>query len=172
MPIYFYPLILFLLTALYFDGRFRKIPNWLTVSGAVLGLLIHVVMDGLNGLLFSLLGLVIGFIITLILYLVKAIGAGDVKLFAAIGAFSGTEFTLYGIMYSIICAGIIGVVLLLARREFIQRIFRLFFKFLEFKTAKNKRQVLDDYKKKEVLTFPFMYAVIPGLVLTYYYVIL
>jgi prepilin peptidase CpaA len=172
MALYFYPFIVFLLTALFFDGRYGRIPNWLTVSGAVLGLLFHVVLNGINGLIFSVIGLVAGFVLMLILYLFKAIGAGDVKLFGAIGAFSGIEFTLYGIMYSVIYAGLIGLVLLILRRDFIRRMMGVFYKILELKSSSTKEEVLEDYKKKEALTFPFMYAVIPGMITTYYYVIL
>lgn len=172
MALYFYPFIIFLLAALYFDAKYQKIPNWLTVSGAVLGLLVHLTLDGMDGLIFSLIGLLAGFIIMLILYVFKAIGAGDVKLFGAIGAFAGIEFTLYGIMYSVIFAGIIGLFILLVSKEFIRRMKGVFYKLFELKLSANKQEVLEDYKKHQVLTFPFMYAVIPGMITTYYYVIL
>jgi prepilin peptidase CpaA len=172
MALYFYPFIIFLLTAFFFDAKYRKIPNWLTVSGSVVGLIVHVALNGINGLIFSGLGLIAGFILMLILYLFKAIGAGDVKLFGAIGAFSGIEFALYGIMYSVIYAGCIGLVIMLLRKEFLKRIMTIFYKIFELKISSNKPEVLEDYKKNEVLTFPFMYAVIPGMITTYYYVIL
>ncbi|WP_218212229.1 hypothetical protein, partial [Pseudomonas sp. 2822-15] len=50
------------------------LPNWLTMSGVLVGLLLHIIMDGLNGLLFSILGLVAAGGILLILYLFKALG--------------------------------------------------------------------------------------------------
>lgn len=172
MALYFYLLIVFLLAAFYFDARIQKIPNWLTVTGVVAGLFIHVIRSGFAGLKFSFYGIIVGFVIMFVLYLAKAIGAGDVKLFAAIGALTGVEFSLYGIMYSIIYAGLIGVVLLLVRREFVSRTVGLFLKMNELKEAQEKGEVMEEYKKKEVLTFPFMYAVIPGIATTYYYVIL
>lgn len=52
------------------DLTTRKLPNWLTVSAFVAGLLTHTVIDGLAGLGFSLLGFVTGFGILLVLWLI------------------------------------------------------------------------------------------------------
>jgi prepilin peptidase CpaA len=101
-------LAVFILAAFISDARRSLIPNTLTVSAAVLGLFYHITFDGWNGLLDSAIGLFVGFITVLVLYFFGALGAGDVKLFAAVGALMGTVFVLQSIIYSLIYAGVIG----------------------------------------------------------------
>src|SRR5262249_21483655 len=69
--------VLVIVAAVY-DARFRRIPNWLVLSGLVLGI-------GLNGFLFewsglrtSFLGLGVAFLVYFPLYLLRGMGAGDV----------------------------------------------------------------------------------------------
>jgi prepilin peptidase CpaA len=71
------------------DWRFRRIPNWLTLSGLIAGFALNVVSDGLMGLERAGLGMLIAFGVYLVLYLLHAKAAGDVKLMAAIGSFVG-----------------------------------------------------------------------------------
>jgi len=71
------------------DVRWSKIPNSITLPLAGLGLLIHGLSNGLNGLVFSLEGLGLGFGLLLVFYILGGMGAGDVKLFGAVGAVIG-----------------------------------------------------------------------------------
>ncbi|QGS68917.1 hypothetical protein CV093_12310 [Oceanobacillus sp. 143] len=84
----------------------------------LIGILYHLIANGADGLLFSFLGLLIAGGIFLILYAFKALGAGDVKLFAAIGSMIGIQLVLYIMMYSIVFAGLIAIIILLFTRTF------------------------------------------------------
>ena len=71
------------------DVRSSKIPNIITFPLAALGLCIHGISNGIEGLLFSLEGLGLGFGLLLIFYMLGGMGAGDVKLLGAVGAIIG-----------------------------------------------------------------------------------
>jgi prepilin peptidase CpaA len=161
-------LAVFILAAFISDARRSLIPNTLTVSAAVLGLFYHITYDGWNGLLDSAIGLFVGFITVLVLYFFGALGAGDVKLFAAVGALMGTVFVLQSIIYSLIYAGVIGMLLLIVRKKLLLTGKRMAVWLVSI-------VVLKDYltfkkmNEKELLQFPFMYAVLPGVFTAWYY---
>ncbi|ASK62852.1 prepilin peptidase [Virgibacillus phasianinus] len=161
-------LIIFLCIVFYYDVRQSRIPNWLNVSGALVGLLYHLLVNQIDGLLNSVFGLLAGGLILLLLYFFKAIGAGDVKLFAAIGAICGVLFTLYAVMYSIIFAGIIGLIILLFTKTFLINMTLAFLHIME--SIKDRTLTpLDDFKKNVSNRFPFIYAVVPGVFTSFYY---
>ncbi|MGM0941699.1 MAG: A24 family peptidase [Bacillota bacterium] len=171
MPTHFYLLIVFLGVAAFYDIKYSRLPNWLNVSGAMVGLLFHLFFNQLDWLLNSVFGLLAGGGIMLVLYIFKAIGAGDVKLFAAIGAISGVLFTLYSIMYSIIFAGFIAIIILLFTKTFLVNMTLAFYHIFESIRDKSLTP-LDDFKNNISNRFPFIYAVIPGVVTSFYYMYL
>lgn len=90
----YYLALAIVVSAAFLDIFTRRIPNLLTVSGAVLGLALHGWYAGVDGITTSLLGLLIGFLILLPGYLLKMTGAGDLKLMAAVGALVGSGLIL------------------------------------------------------------------------------
>lgn len=98
------PLTVVLATAIWTDLHSGLIPNRLTFSAMGLALLAHAWLGGLQGMLFSLAGLGTGFGLFLLLYIAGSIGAGDVKLMAAVGAIVGA----YGALVSGILAIMVG----------------------------------------------------------------
>lgn len=85
---------LFTAIAAVLDYRTKKIPNWLTVSAAVLGLAYNSFAPGGLGPLAALAGLAIGFALLLLPWLLGGGGMGDVKLLAALGAWMGPVLIL------------------------------------------------------------------------------
>lgn len=81
MEVHYIILAVFLAVVFYFDAFKQIIPNWLNVAGAVVGILYHSIVFGLDGFIQSFGGGLICGVILLILYIFKAVGAGDVKLF-------------------------------------------------------------------------------------------
>jgi prepilin peptidase CpaA len=154
-------LAILVMTAFYTDVKETRIPNRLTMTFIMLGLSYYFIVDQWQGILYSLVGLGTGIGVLLMLYIFKALGAGDVKLFGAVGACMGLEFTLYSVMYSIIYAGLIGIVILLFRKEFTQRMIDLLRYFLGIVISRDLAS-LTFKPQKDTLTFPFMYAVLPG----------
>ncbi|NTU88645.1 MAG: prepilin peptidase, partial [Actinobacteria bacterium] len=77
------------------DLRERKIFNKVTVSFAVVGLFLNTVYDVPGGFLTGLTGLAVGLFVFMIPYLMHGMGAGDLKLMAAVGALTNWRFVLY-----------------------------------------------------------------------------
>ena len=85
------------LAAAAMDRRTGLIPNWLTIPTAIAGIVLSAAFGHLNGTLMSLVGLLIGAVVPILLFAVsrgRAIGGGDVKLFAALGAVLGPSFVI------------------------------------------------------------------------------
>lgn len=101
-------LIALLAVAAVIDYRTYKIPNWLTVPGAALALAYAaaVPFSPKLGFLWALGGCALGLFMLLPLYMVKVMGAGDVKLMAMAGAFLGVSDTFYAILCTFIVGGI------------------------------------------------------------------
>ena len=80
---------LLVIPAAMFDFRSRRIPNWLTLTGLVLGIGLNSFLYETSGLLMALKGMGLALLIYFPLWLVRGMGAGDVKLMAMIGAIVG-----------------------------------------------------------------------------------
>jgi prepilin peptidase CpaA len=91
------------------DLRTRRIPNWLTFTSIALGLVLQFVAAGPQGLLFGFLGVLVGGGLFFLPFLLGGMGAGDLKLMAAAGAFLGPK----GALWAVLCTGIAGGVLAL-----------------------------------------------------------
>ena len=83
------PMLALVATAAVTDIRARRIPNWLTLTVALSGLGQSVTPWAVTSPTVSIYGLLAGFAITFLLYIVGGRGAGDVKLTAGIGAWLG-----------------------------------------------------------------------------------
>jgi prepilin peptidase CpaA len=103
-------LLALLLLAGYADLRMRRIPNRLTLTGLVAGLAVGGMAAGWSGLGNALLGAVSGFALFFGLYLLRAMGAGDVKLMAAAGSFLGIPLVFSAALYSALAGGVVLLV--------------------------------------------------------------
>ncbi len=84
----------FTIAAMVTDLRSRRIPNWLTVSAFVVGVVFHTVVTGWHGTLFALGGFAVGFGVLFVLWSIGGGGGGDVKLMGALGAWLGAKLTV------------------------------------------------------------------------------
>ncbi len=102
------------------DWRSRRIPNWLTVPGFLVGVLVNVAVGGWLGLKTSLLGAGLGLLVLLPFVFLRSLGAGDWKLAGALGAFVGWETMANLLMGSVFVAGVMALVLVIYKRRFKQ----------------------------------------------------
>ena len=75
--------------AAYIDVRERRIPNWLNLLIILSGIAQSFFATRLVGPGMSVLGLFVGATIPFVLFAIGALGAGDVKLMAGVGAWVG-----------------------------------------------------------------------------------
>lgn len=97
--------------------RSRRIPNWLNLSGIVLGIGLNTLLFQGAGLKFAASGLGLALLIYVPLYLIRAMGAGDVKFMAAIGAIMGADNWLGVFFTTAILGGIASLCLVAARNR-------------------------------------------------------
>ena len=99
------------------DWRTRKIPNWLTVSGALTGLAANAILRGWHGALLSLegAGLALGLLLPLVL--LRGFGAGDWKLMGAMGAVLGWREMLAVLFVSAVISGVMAIFQMVAARR-------------------------------------------------------
>jgi len=110
--------VLFLLPALFAviagvsDWRSRRIPNWLTVPGLLLGIAANSASRGWPGAKDSLLGAGLGLLLLLPFVLVRSLGVGDWKLVGALGAFLGPHNLINVLFATVLIAGLMALILI------------------------------------------------------------
>jgi len=107
------PALLIAIAAGYLDWRYRRIPNWLTVSGFGAGVAVNTILYRWPGLKAALLGTILGLGLLLPFVLLRSLGAGDWKLAGALGACLGPRQLLSVLVGTILVAGVmaLGVVI-------------------------------------------------------------
>lgn len=94
----------------YYDVRYRRIPNPFVFATFIGGLVMHTILGGLQGSYASLAGCALAFVLMFILHVFGAMGAGDVKLFAAIGAVTGINLVVPTFLVVVLTGGLLAVV--------------------------------------------------------------
>jgi len=153
-------LVAVLLLAVWFDVRERRIPNWLTVGGLTASLVWRGILG--PGILWAgLLGAALGLFLGILFFAAGAMGAGDGKLLAAVGAVLG--FGTFVLCLPLI--GAFGGVLVLAvtiRRGTViptlWRFWHLLFHFVSFGRLGERRTLATP----GAVTVPYGVAVAAG----------
>jgi prepilin peptidase CpaA len=102
--------------ACWFDVRTRRIPNRLTFPAAALGIAAATAAHGGSGALASAAGLFVGLMLFFPLFALKGLGAGDVKLMGALGAWLGTTVVLGVAFYTTLAGGVLALALIVKHR--------------------------------------------------------
>lgn len=152
-----------------------KVYNALTVPLMVGGLIYHTATAGWAGLATSAMGLLFGFAILLIFYAMGGMGAGDVKLMAAIGAWLGMPMTFYVFIASGLAGGVYAIALL-AMRDGLQdvaiHLHILWLRMTAFSRqlgndARIESEVKRDDRRRRLIPYAAMMAV--GIIATFIY---
>jgi len=110
---------------IYHDVRYRRIPNVFVLATLISGLALNLIVGGLQGGLYSIGGCVLAFILMFMLHVFGAMGAGDVKLFAAIGSVLGAQLVLPTFVIVVLTGGVLALVSVLRSGVFASTMHRV-----------------------------------------------
>jgi prepilin peptidase CpaA len=138
-------LLALVLGAAVYDVRYRRIPNWLTAGGILAGLVLNAIVKqgwpgGLGsvwpGVWFSLKGFLVAFGVYFVLYMLRAMGAGDVKLMGAVGALVGVADWFGIFIITAIVGGFMALILVVVKRRLKTTFWNMGFILNEMKHAR------------------------------------
>ena len=158
--------IFIVIAACVFDVATSRIPNALTFSTAALALAFHALAPGGLGVTFALLGLLVGLAVFFPLFALGAMGAGDVKLMAAIGAWLGWKAIIFVALYGSLAGGVLALLVALRRHYVRQAFSNLKMLALYWRVEGIKPLPALTLEAKHSMRFPYALAIAAGLALT------
>lgn len=123
-------LLVLLMGAAFFDLKESRIPNLFILTGLVTGVLYRLFVLHEKDYLLLILGIVLPIVIFSPLFLIRAMGAGDIKLMAVTGTFFNVADNVKCMILAIFLAGIMALIKLIIHRNARER-FRYGFLFLK-----------------------------------------
>lgn len=153
-------LVFVLSICLFTDIKSRKILNIVTLPTIIFGVFYNIYINGLEGFLISGKGFLVGLGLLIIPYLLGGMGAGDVKLMAAIGALMGPSFVFYSFIYTALIGGVIGIFIIIKKNGVGQSIKSLFFNIVYLRSSLGSMIISKD--KQSSISFPYGIAIFFG----------
>lgn len=146
-----------LVVAAVIDGYKLKVPNWITFPLILSGWAFSAITFGWAGLGWSLVGTFVGLALLLPAYAIGGMGAGDVKLFAGVGAWVGCTVALYAFCVSAVVGGVIAIVMVLARKQWKHHYYQFWNIWHEIVTIRDPEQLsmIAAERKKSMLLLPY-----------------
>jgi prepilin peptidase CpaA len=144
------------------DIKTGRIKNFIVLPFIAAGPVISLIFFGSRGLLDSIAGILVPVVILFILYALKMLGAGDIKLFCAIGSIMGAKFAICSMLYSFIAGGIFAIFIMLARKNAAERM-KSFFTYLKHSfLTMSLKPYTDNIGSDRSSVFCFSYAIAAG----------
>lgn len=157
-------LLLMLALATFSDIKERKIPNALVIFGLLYSLFFQYILSGMAGGFDWILGVSVGFLCFIPLYVLRGMAAGDVKLMMAVGGFLGFPLIIKAVLYVFLSGGVMVVVFVTFKGRFKHLInnLRVMFTDLYIKSTSGVN-VADDYVlKNSAGRMPYALAIAAG----------
>ncbi|MTI82206.1 MAG: prepilin peptidase [Firmicutes bacterium] len=163
-----YILICLLVICLYTDIKYKKIYNLVLLPAAVIALTGNLYLNGLEGVLFSMKGFLLGLGVLIIPFIFGGMGAGDVKLMAVIGAFKGPEFVWLAFLATAIAGGILSLIVMIKSGQFKLRLRAIWYTLLSIFYIVPRADVIGSiHNSVKYQTFPYGIAIVTGTAVAY-----
>lgn len=114
--------LLLLMTAVATDVTSGRVSNRLIGLGMVTGIYFQIWESGIRGLFLSVIQIILPVIVLFLLFLMRALGAGDIKLFSMIGSIWNLEITFYCIIFSFLAGAVFSLTKLLYQKNLFARL--------------------------------------------------
>ncbi|OPJ57299.1 prepilin peptidase [Alkalithermobacter paradoxus] len=111
-------IIIFVIIVSYLNLRFNKAYNFIILIFCILGFLVNIYFNGLEGFISSIQGMITGLLLLIIPFSLGWLGDGDVKLVAALGSFIGSSMIMYSILYGLIFFAVVVSIYLIIKKRF------------------------------------------------------
>ncbi len=158
-----YSLVIILITlSVVSDIKTYKIKNKVVFPFMIIGILLNTFFAGYEGAINALLGTIIPIFLLIILYALRMLGAGDIKLFSAIGAIIGYQNVLMNMAYSFLSGGVIALGIIYIHNNGMQRIHYLIQYFKTCFLTTSIQPYTDFQDKKDGTKFRFSFAIASG----------
>jgi prepilin peptidase CpaA len=157
-------LIALVVAAATYDFRFRRIPNWLNLSGIILGLGLNTLLFAQHGFFASLLGVFLAAALYVPLYLLRAMGGGDVKLMSAVAAITGPKRWIFVLACTAIAGGLLAIVVTVRKRRLRQTLWNVAIvanDLTHFRSPAISHEALD-VRSSRSITLPHAVAIAAG----------
>ena len=150
------------------DVRKRVIPNALTFSAAFVGLAIHYAIAGWPGLLSSITaGLLAGSLFA-VLYIIGGMGAGDVKLIAAVGFLNGWPSMSLLLLVTVVSGGAFGLMLAIRSGRLVDTMRNALSLAAHHAENGTKKQAYLNLKNEATLRIPYAVPIAVGCIAAAY----
>jgi prepilin peptidase CpaA len=151
-----------------FDVKSRRIPNKLTGPALLFGMALHLTLGGWHSLLSCIAaGLICGAVF-LVFYLAGGMGAGDVKLIAAVGCLAGLTNTAYLLVLTALAGGVMAIGLALVRGRLKETLMNVGALASHHKSAGLTAHPELNVRNASTLRLPYGLAIAAGCTITLY----
>lgn len=158
-------LLALLIPAVVTDIRQHRIPNWLSLSGWLCGLAVGFYTGGWGGFLDAGAGLLLLLSLTLPFFLFGWMGAGDIKLIAAVGAIVGGGHAL-NVLLGIVLSGLVMSLAVLAWKGELADAFRRYGVILGLSVISKRPTYIAPPIKQQRLILPYAIPIAAGTLIT------
>jgi len=163
--VYFIILVPVLCIAIIQDVTTGKIKNSFVFPVMATGLILHLVIDGVTGLLFSFKAIGIMFVLVFICYAFGFFGAGDAKLLICVASLTGAAFAFGNLIYAILLGAIATLVIQIRNKSLKESLKRFKFRIQSFFIFKK----IDSYTLDRKAAVKFAIYIAAGSILEFFF---